>query len=283
MTRTMYDSVSAAKIPTTAVMVAGYVDGLYKWSVSDWNRFPRAVKVQIAVFATTNLGQVLDVERGNATPAQAPTWVVKRRALGVDPTVYCSESAWPAVRAAFRSQGIPEPHYWIASYPGIGPKIYAGSVAHQYADPGPYDLSVVDNYWPGVDPKPTPIQKLVIVVAAFFTHKPKSVLPGKTTEVVQLQRAVHAIVADGFWGKVTDRDILAVRAATKNTFPYGVGMLQAALGVKADGAFGPISKAALRVAVDRIQSALGGLTPDSAWGPKTEARWARERARLFKY
>lgn len=157
----MYDSTSGTDIPADAVMVAGYVDGIYRWPQSDWDRFPDAVKVRIAVFASTNDGHVLDVEYQDATPAQAPGWVQKRRAAGVDPTIYCSEFAsgysWAEVRAAFQAQGVPEPHYWIANYNGRQ-TIPGGAVAHQYAGDaasgGHYDLSVVADYWPGVDPPP---------------------------------------------------------------------------------------------------------------------------------
>ena len=152
--RVMYDAVTPRNIPASAEMVAGYVDGRYAWSAADWARFPGAVKVKIAVFASTNDGHVLDVERGNATPVEAPGWVLKRRAAGVDPTVYCSAAAWPAVREAFAAAHVPEPHWWIAAYPGIGATLYPGTVAHQYADPGPYDVSVVADYWPGVDRAP---------------------------------------------------------------------------------------------------------------------------------
>ncbi len=154
--RIMYDAVTAKNIPTDAVMVAGYVDGRYKWTTADWARFPHAVKVRIAVFARTNDGHVLDVEDGNATPAQAPNWVKMRRAAGCDPTIYCSLSIWGRVKQAFNNQGVAPPHYWIAAYPGSGPQLYAGAVAHQYANPGPVDISVVASYWPGVDPKPIP-------------------------------------------------------------------------------------------------------------------------------
>lgn len=153
--RTLYDSVNPAAIPTDAGMVAGYIDGMYAWHAADWARFPRAVQVRIAVFASTNGGHVLDVERGDATPVQAPGWVQRRRAAGADPSVYCSMALWPAVRAAFATAHVPEPHYWVAGYPGGGPIIPAGAVAHQYADPatsgGAWDLSVVVDHWPGVD------------------------------------------------------------------------------------------------------------------------------------
>jgi len=141
---TMYDSVTATAIPTNAAVVAGYVDGAYAWSNADWARFPESVKVRIAVFASTNDGHVLDVEDGDATPAQAPGWVRMRRAAGLDPIVYCNASTWPSVISAFSSAGIAGPPYWIAQYDG-SPAIPSGAVAKQYNDPpgsgGEYDIS----------------------------------------------------------------------------------------------------------------------------------------------
>ncbi|MDH6116923.1 hypothetical protein ABH930_000342 [Kitasatospora sp. GAS204A] len=153
MTRTMYDAVTAANVPAGATLVAGYGDGYYQNVAAFRARFPGATVVEIAVFAHDDLGQVLDVETGDATPAQAPGWVQMRRAAGVDPTVYCDTSTWPAVRSAFQSAGVAEPHYWIAQYDN-NPTIPAGAIAKQYQDPGPYDLSSVADYWPGVDPTP---------------------------------------------------------------------------------------------------------------------------------
>lgn len=160
--RTMYDSTTASDIPANAEMVAGYVDGLYKWTPSDWARFPHAVKVRIAVFQTTNDGHVLDVENGNATPAQSVDWVVMRRHAGQDPTVYCGESAWPTIREQFRLRNIQQPHWWIANYNG-GPAIPAGAIAIQYLgspgnSPGHYDVSNVADYWPGVDHLPSVVK-----------------------------------------------------------------------------------------------------------------------------
>ena len=155
--RTMYDSVTAGDIPTNAKMVAGYVSGKWKWSQSDWARFPNAVKVRIATQASVNDGVVLDVEPGDATPAQAPGWVTMRRAAGVDPTVYCGLTSLPAVQAAFTAAHVAQPHYWVARYDN-SPTLPAGVVAKQYINPptsgGHYDLSAVVDYWPGVDPAP---------------------------------------------------------------------------------------------------------------------------------
>lgn len=154
--RTAYDAITPSNIRADAQVVCGYVDGRYAWTASDWARFPHASKGRIAVFASTNDGNILDVEPGNATPAQAPGWVQRRRAAGIDPTVYCSLSDWPAVKAAFDTDKVAQPHYWIAAYPGNGANLYPGSVAHQYESLSTVDISVVADYWPGVDPKPAP-------------------------------------------------------------------------------------------------------------------------------
>ena len=91
-------------------------------------------------------------------------WVQRRRAAGIDPTVYCNqENSLHLVQAAFQAAGIPEPHYWTAAYPGIGKALYANTISHQYANPltsgGHFDLSVVAPYWPGVDASSTPTQE----------------------------------------------------------------------------------------------------------------------------
>lgn len=154
MTRKMADAVNPDNIPVGVYpLVAGYINGpVSQWPAAGWARHAgRSILVRITVFASTNDGHVLDVEQGDATPAQAPGWVKMRRAAGTDPTVYCSEAVWPAVRKAFAAAKVPEPHYWVAAYPGEGQVIPAGAIAHQYVDLGPLDESVVADYWPGVD------------------------------------------------------------------------------------------------------------------------------------
>ena len=149
--RTMYDAVDPADIPAGGDLVAGYLDGpLSKWPDAAWGKFAGKIRVGIAVFASTNDGHVLDIENGDATPAEAPGWVLRRRAAGADPSVYCGMSAWGEVRAAFQSGNIPEPHYWIADPTGQ-PHIPPGAVACQWGFKGSYDVSSVMDYWPGVD------------------------------------------------------------------------------------------------------------------------------------
>jgi hypothetical protein len=112
--------------------------------------------VRIACFAPTDDGVVGDVETGDMLPWEAPSWVVRRRQHGVDPTVYVNLSNWAPTRTEFQLRRIPEPHYWLALYDDI-PVLPSGAVAKQFANAafsgGHFDLSVVADYWPGVDPE----------------------------------------------------------------------------------------------------------------------------------
>lgn len=152
----MADSVTVADLPAGFDLYGAYDDGTYKNLATAQARFPGKTVVSITVFATDDFGDVLDVETGDATPADAPAWCQQRRASGADPTVYCSDGIWAQVKAAFTAANEPMPHWWIAAYPGIGQQLYPGTVAHQWIDRGPYDESVVADYWPGVDPAPVP-------------------------------------------------------------------------------------------------------------------------------
>lgn len=154
--RTMADSTNAASLPEGMDLYAGYVDGRFQSYLGAVARFGASRVIPIAVFSTTNAGLVGDCENGDMTPKTAVTWVVMRRRAGVDPTIYCSLAIWGAVQAAFAAAGVAQPHYWIAAYPGNGEALYPGAIAHQFVDAGPYDESVVVDYWPGFDPLPVP-------------------------------------------------------------------------------------------------------------------------------
>lgn len=157
MTRYMYDSVNPSAIPSNATMVAAYADGLYANVSAMKARFPHATIATIAV-SHNSRAHVLDVETGDATPAQAVQWLTQTMA-DLDNghlTVYCNMDLWPSVRAVIRAAGIKEPNYWVARYDN-DPTLPPGAVAKQYiGDYQGYDRSVVADYWPGVDPAPTP-------------------------------------------------------------------------------------------------------------------------------
>lgn len=153
--RTMYDSVQPTAIPRNADMVAGYINGTWKWSAADWVLFPDAVKIRIATQPEVLDGDVLDCELGDATPIECVVWVIHRRAMGADPTVYCSWADWPIVQAAFTKAHCKQPHYWIARYNGVRelPSLNGiTAIAKQYANPpahkqGHFDLTCVSDEW----------------------------------------------------------------------------------------------------------------------------------------
>jgi len=151
--RDLYDSTNAGDIPASAGAVAGYVNGIYAWSAADWARFPSAAKLGIAISADFNGGVVLDIETGDATPAQGPGWVRMRQTAGVGrPCLYCNLSTMPAVIWYCSNAGLvlgTDYSLWIAHYTGV-PHGIDGASAVQWADPGMgagghYDVSNITN------------------------------------------------------------------------------------------------------------------------------------------
>lgn len=111
-----YDSIDPSTIPSDAVAVAGYVGGAWP----DFSRlvqlFPNARHKSIAVNAGED-ADILDIERGDAVPSQAPDWFRRQKARGLElPGLYSSASDMPAVIAAMTAAGIPETEYvrWMA-------------------------------------------------------------------------------------------------------------------------------------------------------------------------
>lgn len=170
--RTMYDGVPAdagaiARLPNID-MVAGYDDGNFAWSSSEWNLFPHAYHVHIAVFASTNSGHVIDCENGDATPDQAAAWVRMRKAAGLErPTIYCNLSTAQAVRTATGNLLLGQDYdMWVADWTGSPHEIVFAdgrkAAATQWASLSDHDVSTVyDSGWPHVkssDPNPPPSQ-----------------------------------------------------------------------------------------------------------------------------
>ena len=146
--RIMYDAVTPSRIPKDAQMVAGYVNGHYKWTDADWSMFPHAAHVHIDVLGDSpHAAGVLDVERGAATVAETPGWIRARRAYGHQAVIYCSRSlSGEIVRAC---KGLTY-KLWIADWT-CKPHQVPGSIATQYQNTPGYDLSAVydDRWHPG--------------------------------------------------------------------------------------------------------------------------------------
>lgn len=166
----MYDGINAlaagiAREFPNAPKVAGYVNGTYAWSQADWNLFPHADHVTISTTASANAGDVLDVEAGDATPNQSAGWIAMRKAAGLyRPTIYCSRSVIPAVRAGTGRYILGQDYdIWVADYTGSPHEVTApGSpavncAATQYASTANYDVSLVyDTAWPHRKPPVAP-------------------------------------------------------------------------------------------------------------------------------
>jgi hypothetical protein len=194
--RSCFDSVSVNSLPGGADLYAGYDDGSYNDAAAIAAKEGGKTVLRITVNPNDNEGDVLDVENGDAIPAHAPGWVVRRRAAGHGgPLVYCSYSAWAAVKQAFSDMGVAEPGYWIAAYPGNGAALYPGSVGHQFVDHGGYDESVFVDYLPGIDPAPA---------------KPKEVPIRMNIPCSAPIADVLACASGGVWILLTDGAVFAV-------------------------------------------------------------------------
>lgn len=114
----MFDSVNVAEIPADAVAVAGYVDGFWPTFQQLVRRFPHAKRLSIAVSANAN-AVCLDIEAGDATPAEAGAWVLRQVSRGIKrPKLYCSASLLPTVLAELERAGITREQVmiWTAHY-----------------------------------------------------------------------------------------------------------------------------------------------------------------------
>lgn len=162
--RLMYDSVNSKGCPPNAAIYAGYVNGHWPSYASMVRDFPTKIHIPISVSADT-VAQVLDVERFDALPEEAPDWVILCKKNGiVAPNPYCSLSNVPAVRDAFTRRGMEVPEIWYAhdnddpvfeTVPGVT------FVAKQYRQNIPYNNSLYDassglDFWFGVDQVPDP-------------------------------------------------------------------------------------------------------------------------------
>lgn len=112
----MLDSVTVANLPAGADAYAGYIDGGFQTFHLLKRLFPAARLLSIAVFASGD-AECLDIENGDATPAQAPSWVRRQHARGITrPVLYANAATMPAVVDALG--GIPRASYrlWSAHY-----------------------------------------------------------------------------------------------------------------------------------------------------------------------
>lgn len=114
--RVMFDDTSVDLIPKNAKAVAGYTSGLYPTFPTLVKLFPKARRVSIAV-ASSEYADVLDIEAGDATNADAAPWFYRK---ATNRGFYTSASNAAALISALAAAGVRRDRYtlWTAHYDG---------------------------------------------------------------------------------------------------------------------------------------------------------------------
>ena len=100
-----FDCIAAGigQIPPGPFAVGGPVNGArteFIWSPADWAKFGQAYHIRYNTTGALHTGNAIDVENGDATPANIEPWIVSCRS-SLDPLlVYCNRSNLDACVAA---------------------------------------------------------------------------------------------------------------------------------------------------------------------------------------
>jgi peptidoglycan hydrolase-like protein with peptidoglycan-binding domain len=260
MTLTMYDSTTVADIPATGMAaVAGYVGGHWPTFAALVARFPNIPALSIAVNSSQD-AQCLDIENGDASPADVPAWLDRQAQAhpGRTPILYTSASQIPAVRAAAGSRNY---LLWSAHY-GKGPHI-CGSCGFQSADA---------TQWADTGPNGEHVDQTLMTPSFLAAFAPQAASPIPPIFANPVNHNT-GLASEKPWGAFplaavewygvndgTPRSHSGVRPQDQR----GVKQIQREVGVTADGAFGKQTEAALI----RWQQAHG-LTADGRAGIRT--------------
>ena len=164
---TVHDAIHVNVDKLPAGQSAGYTTGSadIKWSAANWAAHPVAVRIDQDAAASDTTADVLDVERGAASPGDAPGWVrqaraaiaAKKRTGQRQPMIYMSASEITGVVNALISGGVKSGvDLWVAHY-GIGEAEAADMIntgggpfpikAVQYTNGPSFDTSLFDPAW----------------------------------------------------------------------------------------------------------------------------------------
>jgi hypothetical protein len=140
----LYDSVTPSAIPSSSQAVAVYSNGHYAAAPGQVGK--RGLTLWIDTNGSNPHADVLDVEPGDATPAQAAAWVQQKLNASPNSTaiVYTMRSDWGAVQQAVSQLAWWMPShtkYWIADPTGV-PHLVPGSQATQWYWGQNYDISM---------------------------------------------------------------------------------------------------------------------------------------------
>jgi hypothetical protein len=111
----MFDSVTTALLPA-GYSYAGYTDGKWANYAAIKALFPGSNVLSIAVFAADD-AEALDIETGDATPAEAAAWIARQVARGTArPCLYASASTMTQVLAVTSGIDRSAIRLWSAHY-----------------------------------------------------------------------------------------------------------------------------------------------------------------------
>ncbi len=168
-TAVMFDTTTLGALPGKPFALAGYTAGRWPTYPKLRHGWPTAHSVSIAI-GWGYRADCLDVEPGDATPAEVPGWINAERRLEAKPCIYSDWYEWTTqirpilVRAHIAGTAILK---WVADYAGC-PALIAGFDADQCTDHAygrNLDESVVDRSFlsiaqpPLVAPRPAPKPK----------------------------------------------------------------------------------------------------------------------------
>lgn len=205
---------------------AGYATGStgYVWTTADWDAHPGAVRIDQNTSASDYTADVLDVENGAATPAEAPNWVTHAlhsyhqaaRPGQRSPVVYMNMSTMTQVVNELTKARITGIGLWIAAWNNAetsdAAKVMAGSgpypvIGWQYADLGSTDVSVVSSSW--------------LNTVSGSTGHPTLVQGATGPAVITAQQRLnvwgHKLTVDGDYGSATIAAVKAFQLSHKLT------------------------------------------------------------------
>lgn len=121
-----FDAISENEhfIPQNPFAVGGYINGAitkFIWSDAQFEKYPNSYHIRINVTGELGRGNALDVETGDATPANVQPWIESRPSATDPLLVYCNRSNLGAVSAArdaaLKASGI-FANLWVATLDG---------------------------------------------------------------------------------------------------------------------------------------------------------------------
>ncbi len=265
------DSTNPFDIPLDGLSaVAGYGDGGFAWSAAGWARFPASVVALSIVTSAASAGDILDVETGDATPANCPGWADRFRRPGRRlPSIYCNRATIGAVRQTMRSRPF---DWWAATLDGqLHSSETAGAVAVQWKGEaqtgGHYDESLIqDPGWIGQPSGGNDMAQLdgiqASVDAQWDFHVFGTPSHGSPAPILGLVPGIAAkldLILKGQGLEQAALDALSTNAAAASQVTAVKAELDQVAAAQAGGT--PASLAALQAAVDRLAAHLGEGTP----------------------